>query len=86
MILCLWFGVRYYRVSKPGPLLVVFYRDGTLYFVVVAIMSVTNAIIAKFIPVRYSFPLGPAPLSKRDHNIEILSIRHYNVRVSFPVS
>ncbi|KAH6867639.1 hypothetical protein BKA70DRAFT_1579324 [Coprinopsis sp. MPI-PUGE-AT-0042] len=50
MVLCVYFGVRYYRASKPGPLLVVFYRDGTLYFVVVVAMSVTNAIIALFIP------------------------------------
>lgn len=72
MVLCVYFGVRYYRESKPGPLLVVFYRDGTVYFVVVVgsysipalksphvlteyvnlAMSVTNAIIALFIPVR----------------------------------
>jgi hypothetical protein len=33
--LSVYFGLRFHRISRPGPLLVMFYRDGTIYFVVV---------------------------------------------------
>ena len=36
MLLCVYFGIGHYRIAKPGPLLVAFYQDGTIYFIVVA--------------------------------------------------
>jgi hypothetical protein len=93
MVLCVYFGVRYYRASKPGPLLVVFYRDGTLYFVVVVgscltlllkshfvlnlyaspAMSVTNAIIALFIPVRFRLSYLLMPLTATPYMMQRFS-------------
>ncbi|KAG2019706.1 hypothetical protein CC2G_005119 [Coprinopsis cinerea AmutBmut pab1-1] len=52
MILCVYFGLRIYWRSRRSPLIKIFYRDGTFYFVVLAVMSIANGVSAQFLPVR----------------------------------
>ncbi|KAH6902700.1 hypothetical protein BKA70DRAFT_1304272, partial [Coprinopsis sp. MPI-PUGE-AT-0042] len=56
MVLSIFFGVRAYWASRRSPLLQVFYRDGTFYFIVLAVMSVGNGISA--FP-GYRYIMGP---------------------------
>ncbi|KAH6903093.1 hypothetical protein BKA70DRAFT_1303225 [Coprinopsis sp. MPI-PUGE-AT-0042] len=59
MVLSIFFGVRAYWASRRSPLLQVFYRDGTFYFIVLAVMSVGNGISALFLPPGYRYIMGP---------------------------
>lgn len=59
MLLCMYFGIRLFWSSRQSPLIKIFYRDGTFYFVVLALMSISNGIVALFLPARYRFILAP---------------------------
>ncbi|KAH6902710.1 hypothetical protein BKA70DRAFT_1434313 [Coprinopsis sp. MPI-PUGE-AT-0042] len=59
MVLCIYFGVRMFWSSRQSPLIKIFYRDGTFYFVVLALMSVANGVAAVFLPAGYRFILAP---------------------------
>ncbi|KAH6902682.1 hypothetical protein BKA70DRAFT_512492 [Coprinopsis sp. MPI-PUGE-AT-0042] len=51
--LSLWFGLRIHRSIANGVLRNVLYRDGAVYIITIAIVSVANAIVASFAPERY---------------------------------
>ncbi|KAH6902498.1 hypothetical protein BKA70DRAFT_1307136 [Coprinopsis sp. MPI-PUGE-AT-0042] len=44
--LSLWFALRMYWITPNSRLMNIFYRDGAFYFVTIAVMSITNAIVA----------------------------------------
>ncbi|KAH6902696.1 hypothetical protein BKA70DRAFT_1304251 [Coprinopsis sp. MPI-PUGE-AT-0042] len=53
--LSLWFALRMYWITPNSRLMNIFYRDGAFYFVTIAVMSITNAIVAMVAPVRSGF-------------------------------
>ncbi|KAH6887800.1 hypothetical protein BKA70DRAFT_1332469 [Coprinopsis sp. MPI-PUGE-AT-0042] len=49
MSLSVWYGVRLYLTIRPMPLtglVKIFYRDGVLYFVIIGLLSLTNAFMS----------------------------------------
>ena len=53
--LLLWYGIKLYRAMYPMPpsaLIKIFHRDGAVYFVVIAAVSIANAVNALIAPVR----------------------------------
>ncbi|KAH6916240.1 hypothetical protein BKA70DRAFT_1255103 [Coprinopsis sp. MPI-PUGE-AT-0042] len=55
VILCAYFGIRHYWESRESRLVVLFYRDSMLYFVVLAAMSITNLAAVFTLPPRFKF-------------------------------
>lgn len=52
----LWYGFRLWLSIKPTPLSTlakIFYRDGILYFVVIALLTMTNGLLSIFRPNTY---------------------------------
>ncbi|KAH6903097.1 hypothetical protein BKA70DRAFT_1303245 [Coprinopsis sp. MPI-PUGE-AT-0042] len=56
--LSLWFALRMYWITPNSRLMNIFYRDGAFYFVTIAVMSITNAIVAMVAPVKYRLLLA----------------------------
>ncbi|TFK20549.1 hypothetical protein FA15DRAFT_123053 [Coprinopsis marcescibilis] len=75
MILCLYFGFKIHWSSRRSPILKVFYRDGTFYFVVLAVMSIANGVAAQFLPARYRFLLA-APQAVMHSTLSTRMILH----------
>ncbi|EAU80640.2 hypothetical protein CC1G_10207 [Coprinopsis cinerea okayama7 len=75
MILCVYFGLRIYWRSRRSPLIKIFYRDGTFYFVVLAVMSIANGVSAQFLPARYRFLMAP-PQAVMHSTLSIRMILH----------
>lgn len=59
MLLSVFFGLRSYWALRQSPLFQVFYRDGTFYFIALAVMSVGNGIAALLLPAGYRYLMGP---------------------------
>lgn len=59
MGLSTYFGVRNYWEIRDSPLIKVFYRDGTFYFMILAGMAIANGLASLLLPVGYQFLLGP---------------------------
>ncbi|KAG2019731.1 hypothetical protein CC2G_005145 [Coprinopsis cinerea AmutBmut pab1-1] len=53
-----YYGLRVYW-TKRSPLIRVFYRDGTFYFIALAVMSIANGVAALIVPSRYRFLMAP---------------------------
>ncbi|TFK20542.1 hypothetical protein FA15DRAFT_759311 [Coprinopsis marcescibilis] len=58
-LLCVYFGIKIYWVERHGPLVSVFYRDGTLYFIALALLSIGNGVAASLMPPHYRFLMAP---------------------------
>ncbi|TFK22972.1 hypothetical protein FA15DRAFT_595148 [Coprinopsis marcescibilis] len=58
MGLSLWYGLRLYRVSRNNRLIKILYRDGSFYFVTIAVFSIANGLVAMLAPARYRFLLA----------------------------
>ncbi|TFK20125.1 hypothetical protein FA15DRAFT_708368 [Coprinopsis marcescibilis] len=52
MFLSLWFGLRNFRHSR-NPLLLILYRDGTLYFIILSAVSIANVAVVIAGPFEY---------------------------------
>ncbi|TFK22974.1 hypothetical protein FA15DRAFT_705889 [Coprinopsis marcescibilis] len=75
MAFCVYFGLKVYWKSKPSPLIRIFYRDGTFYFVALAVMSIANGAAALFLPSRFRFLLTP-PQAVMHSTLAIRMILH----------
>ncbi|KAG2019750.1 hypothetical protein CC2G_005161 [Coprinopsis cinerea AmutBmut pab1-1] len=54
MVLSVYYGLRrYWRSLKRSPLVKVFYRDGTVYFIALAGMSILNGVAALLLPLQF---------------------------------
>ncbi|TFK20544.1 hypothetical protein FA15DRAFT_122784 [Coprinopsis marcescibilis] len=58
-ILCVYFGVKLYWRDHPGPIIKIFYRDGTLYFIALALLSIGNGVSALVMPAQYRYIMTP---------------------------
>ncbi|TFK20541.1 hypothetical protein FA15DRAFT_696866 [Coprinopsis marcescibilis] len=58
-LLCIYFGVKVYWSSCPGPIVRIFYLDGMVYFIALALLSVGNGLGALFMPAPYRFIMAP---------------------------
>ncbi|TFK22975.1 hypothetical protein FA15DRAFT_494861 [Coprinopsis marcescibilis] len=58
MALCVYYGLRVYWILRHSPLLQIFYRDGTFYFVGLAALSIANGVSALLLPTGYRFLLA----------------------------
>ncbi|KAH6906613.1 hypothetical protein BKA70DRAFT_1286418 [Coprinopsis sp. MPI-PUGE-AT-0042] len=59
--LSLWYGVKLYLSMRPMPpstLIKIFHRDGAIYFVCIATISLVNAFIARVAPLQYRYLLS----------------------------
>ncbi|KAH6908020.1 hypothetical protein BKA70DRAFT_289986 [Coprinopsis sp. MPI-PUGE-AT-0042] len=59
MALSVYFGLKVFWASKQSQLVKIFYRDGTFYFVVLAVFAVVNGVAALLISPGYQFVTGP---------------------------
>ncbi|EAU89002.2 hypothetical protein CC1G_10698 [Coprinopsis cinerea okayama7 len=55
MVLSVYYGLRGYWRSKHSPLVKVFYRDGTFYFIALTVMATLNGVAAILLPWQYRF-------------------------------
>ncbi|TFK20546.1 hypothetical protein FA15DRAFT_673391 [Coprinopsis marcescibilis] len=58
-VLCVYFGIRLYWSRRPGRIITIFYRDGTMYFIALSVMSITNVVIAANLPTGFRFLMAP---------------------------
>ncbi|KAH6908019.1 hypothetical protein BKA70DRAFT_289830 [Coprinopsis sp. MPI-PUGE-AT-0042] len=59
MTLSVYFGLRVFWTSRQSPLVKILYRDGTFYFIMLAVLAVANGVASLLLPPGYQFVLGP---------------------------
>ncbi|TFK20547.1 hypothetical protein FA15DRAFT_673393 [Coprinopsis marcescibilis] len=55
MALCIYYGFKKYWTNKPSHMIKIFYRDGTMYFIALTVMAISNLLIAANLPAKFRF-------------------------------